>query len=639
MGQLANLGTAFLSGLATLPRWQKRLIVFAVDVVSLILSIWISYSLRIGVWIYWNDAIRDLAIGAFALMVPCFVLAGVYRSIFRYAGTGLMRIILRAFTAYTLAMAVIYMGWSFKGVPRTMGLLQPLIFFLLVAGSRVLFRFLMVDLLGRGRFAGDVRRVLVYGAGVAGQQLVSSMRSDPSIRFVGYIDDDRRLAGQKLDGDRVYWSGSLDAVAKQQDASDILLALPGIGRQRRREIVEQLSLLKLNVKTLPQVKDVVGGRVSFSDLRPLDIEDLLGREPVVPNEVLLGRSVVGKTVLVTGAGGSIGSELCRQIVRIGASKLILFEISEFALYSIEHELTGLVREISRSVELVPILGSVTDEHRLNEVFELHRPETVFHAAAYKHVPLVEANPIEGVRNNILGTFKTLAVSRMSEVKDFILISTDKAVRPTNIMGATKRAAEQVVQSFATQHSNGPRCSMVRFGNVLGSTGSVVPLFRQQIESGGPITLTDRRVTRYFMTIPEAANLVIQASGMARGGEVFVLDMGKPVVIADLAKTMVQLSGLSVRDVDNPEGDIEIVEIGLRPGEKLFEELLINQQPQETRHPRIMMTHEDFLVWNDIASALNEIETCRDPEEVLRLLRGLVPELDHRRDNGTARCAS
>jgi FlaA1/EpsC-like NDP-sugar epimerase len=639
MGQSNRFLTYVLGRMAGLPRWQKRLIVFSVDAVCLMVSIWISYSLRVGVWVYWSDAIRDITIGAFALMVPCFAIAGVYRSIFRYTGTGTLRIILNAFFVYTIAMAVIYMGWSIPGVPRTMGLLQPVIFFLLVMASRVSFRLLIVDILGRGRFAGDVRRVLVYGAGAAGQQLVSSMRSDPSMRFVGYIDDDRRLTGQKLDGDRVYWSGDLRLVVARQAATDILLAMPSLVRSRRQEIVRQLAEFKLNVKTLPQVKDIVGGHISISDVRPLDIEDLLGREPVTPNEVLLGRSIVGKTIVVTGAGGSIGGELCRQIVRIGARRLVLFELSEFALYTIEHELADIRAELSSPTQLEPVLGSVTDARRLAEIFETYRPDTVFHAAAYKHVPLVEDNPIEGMRNNILGTYRTVLASSAAGVKDFILISTDKAVRPTNVMGASKRAAEQVIQSFAASNKSKIRCSMVRFGNVLGSTGSVVPLFRKQIEAGGPITLTDRRVTRYFMTIPEAANLVIQASGMARGGEVFVLDMGNPVVIAELARTMVQLSGLSVRDSDNPDGDIEIIEVGLRPGEKLYEELLINDQPQETRHPRIMMTHEDFLRFDEIALLLDGIDACRDQDEALQLLKRLVPEFQHRRDNDMSRRAS
>lgn len=629
-----NSGTAILTALlgriAALPRLQKRAIVFAIDLALLMISIWFAYSLRMSEWIYWNDAIRKLAIGAVLMMIPSFVLTGVYRSIFRYAGTGMMVIVLRGFLFYTLGMTLVYLVWSLRGVPRTLGLLQPLIFFMLIAGSRVTFRYLMIDLLGRGRFAGQVRRALVYGAGEAGQQLVSSMRSDPSIRIVGYVDDDVRLKGQKLDGNRVYFSGDLPAVVERHAIGDILLALPNASRKQRRAIVKQLSPLQLNVKTLPQLTEIVGGKVSVSDLRPLEIEDLLGREPVAPNEVLLGRTVVGKTVLVTGAGGSIGSELCRQIVNIGARRLVLFEMSEFSLYAIEQELFARIEETGRQTEIAAVLGSVTDARRVAETCALHRPNTVFHAAAYKHVPLVEANPAEGIFNNVVGTYEVATAARAHGVADFILVSTDKAVRPTNVMGASKRAAEQVIQSFAAA-DGGTRFSMVRFGNVLGSSGSVVPLFRRQIEAGGPITLTDPRVTRYFMTIPEAANLVIQAGGLARGGEVFVLDMGKPIKIAELAKTMIQLSGLSVRDVANPDGDIAIVEVGLRPGEKLFEELLIGENAGPTKHPCIMMAHENCMAWTLLSARLNKLKSGCTPDEAVALLREMVPEFASREE--------
>jgi len=390
------------------------------------------------------------------------------------------------------------------------------------------------------------------------------------------------------------------------------------------------------VQTLPNMRELIDGDVSFNDIRDLDIEDLLGREPVKPNELLLGRTIIGKTVMVTGAGGSIGGELCRQILDIGTRRLVLFELSEYSLYRIERELKELLAERRTQdeggdVEIISILGSVTDRMRLAEIFEQYDINTVYHAAAYKHVPLVEQNPSEALRNNIVGTFELANASYGASVDDFILISTDKAVRPTNIMGASKRSAEQVVQSFASR-SKSTRFSMVRFGNVLGSSGSVVPLFRRQIKEGGPITLTHREVTRYFMTIPEAALLVIQASGMAKGGEVFVLDMGKSVRIYDLARMIVQLSGLSLQDDSNPDGDIAIKEVGLRPGEKLYEELLIGEKPQETIHPRIMMAHEGHLQWSKISGLLGRIDDCRKLESCLELLREFVPEFEHQRDN-------
>lgn len=628
-----------LQRLAGLPRVAKQGVVFALDFVLLIQSIWIAYSLRVDEWILWDVAIMRFTIGAAIFMVPVFLMTGVYQAIFRYVGLGMLRTLLRAAFYYSLAVFAVFTLVGVPEVPRTLGLLQPLVYFCLIVGLRVVARFLMVDVLGRTQFGGKIKRVLIYGAGHAGQQLASALRSDPATEVAGYIDDDKRLDGQKLDGIPVAWSRRLPDVIAGAAASEVLLALPNIRRSRRRAIVKELGDLKVKVRTLPQMRDLVTGAVTVNDIRPLEIEDLLGREPVRPNELLLGRTTVGKTLMVTGAGGSIGSELCRQIVRMRASKLVLFEMSEFALYAIHKELSAFAREQGAGqIAIVPVLGSASDRQRMDEVFAAHAIDTVYHAAAYKHVPLVEANPLEAVRNNILGTRAVVEAAHAARVKDFILISTDKAVRPTNVMGATKRAAEQIVQAFARR--GGPtRFSMVRFGNVLGSSGSVVPLFRQQIEAGGPITLTDKRITRYFMTIPEAASLVIQAAGMARGGEVFVLDMGKPVKIADLARTMVQLSGLTVRDENNPDGEIEITEVGLRDGEKLYEELLIGSNPEGTTHPRIRMAREDHLAWDRLSALLESIVETRDPAVAIALLQQIVPEFEHRRDNAPAAAAS
>lgn len=621
-----------LDWLAGLPRPAKRAVVISIDVLLLIASIWLAYSLRMSTWIYWNPAIQKMLTGALPVMLVTFTIAGMYRSIFRFAGIGMLRVIAQAFLAYSVIIAAIYMAWGFEGVPRTMGLLQPIILFVLVAGSRAMFRLLMVDVRGRHNFEGIRRRVLIYGAGVSGQQLASSMRADPEMQVMGFIDDDLRLVGQKLDGERIYGSDHLREVIDATGASDVVLAMPSASRKRRKEIIRSLTPYPVRVKTLPHIAEVLGEQVSISDIRPIEIEDLLGRDQVTPNEMLLGRTVFDKAVMVTGAGGSIGSELCRQIIHIGARKLVLFEISEFGLYAIEGELRKLASKLQRDrIEIVAVLGSVRDEVALKEVFTQHALDTVFHAAAYKHVPLVEANPFEGVRNNVEGTFLLCSAAEQAGVNDFILISTDKAVRPTNIMGASKRAAEQVIQALDRKSSR-ICCSMVRFGNVLGSSGSVVPLFRSQIEGGGPITLTHRDVTRYFMTIPEAANLVIQAAGLAQGGEVFVLDMGKPMRIYDLARTMIQLSGLTVRDETRPDGDIGIVEIGLRAGEKLYEELLIGKMPKATAHPRIMMAHEDFLGWDEIRAWLDRLGQCSNPTELVTHLQELVPEFVHRRDN-------
>jgi len=624
--------TSLLEIIAQLSRWNKRVIVLILDIVLCIQSIWIAYSLRIGVWVLWDIAVQKIVFVCLLLMIPVFVLSGVYHAIFRYAGTGMMKTLVRAFAIYSVVIGFTFVVVGIDGVPRTIGVIQPVVFFFLVGVSRVTVRYLMVDILGRNRFVGEVKNVLIYGAGSAGQQLAASMRSEPAMRLCGYVDDDRRLDGQRLDGDKVFWSGHLPVLIKKQNITDILLALPRINRKKRRTIVEQIREFKVHVQTLPNMQEIISGKIAFSDIRELEIEDLLGREPVLPNELLFGRTIVGKTVLVTGAGGSIGGELCRQIAKSGAYRLIMLDLSEFALYEIEKELTKLVAsQAATKLELIPILGSVIDADRLDEIFAMWSPDTVFHAAAYKHVPLVEANPIEGIRNNILGTQTLAAAAEAAQVKDFILISTDKAVRPTNVMGATKRAAEQVIQNFADTACE-TRFSMVRFGNVLGSSGSVVPLFRKQIEQGGPITLTDRRVTRYFMTIPEAAQLVIQAAGMAKGGEVFVLDMGKSVKILDLAETLIRLSGLTVRNAANPDGDIEIVEVGLRAGEKLYEELIIGNDPQDTLHPRIMKAHESCLASDVLNDLIANLLNCRDPRLAVTILRSLVPEFEHGRDN-------
>lgn len=624
-----------LDWIAALPRAAKRAIVVGLDLALLLQSIWITYSLRIGRWVLWDEAVWKLGVGAVALMLPIFITSGVYNAIFRFAGVGMMRTLVGAFMKYTAAIAAIYLFWGIQSVPRTLGLLQPIMFFLMVAAARLLIRSLLVDLLGRSRFSGQTQRLLIYGAGTLGQQLAASIRSDPAMVLLGFIDDDTRLTGQSLDGKRVYSSADLAGVVERLGATDILLALPRASRRRRREIIDELDHLDVHVRTLPPMRELLGGSVSINDIRELQIEDLLGREPVQPNELLLGRTIVAKNVLVTGAGGSIGAELCRQIVQGGAARLVMFDVSEFGLYSIEQELrAGIARAGRAGPELVPVLGSVTDEEHLLSVMREHAVHTLYHAAAYKHVPLVEANPLVAIRNNIAGTYAAVEAARRAGVCDFILISTDKAVRPTNVMGATKRSAEQIVQAYAARKT-GCRYSMVRFGNVLGSSGSVVPLFRRQIETGGPVTLTDRRVTRYFMTIPEAANLVIQAGGLAKGGEVFVLDMGKPMRIFDLARTMIRLCGLSVRDRDHPDGDIEITEVGLRPGEKLYEELLIGENSGPTVHKRIMMAHEDYLPWEKAKKLIAALSAATDAAAAIDLLERFVPEFAHRRDNTAA----
>jgi FlaA1/EpsC-like NDP-sugar epimerase len=449
---------------------------------------------------------------------------------------------------------------------------------------------------------------------------------------VGYVDDDDRLHGHVLNGLKIHNPENLLGVVNGQQITQVYLAIPSASRARRNEILEAVRAAHVQVRTLPGLLDLAEGRVHVSDLRELDIEDLLGRDPVPPSRALLAKNITGKVVMVTGAGGSIGSELCRQIVQLSPSALLLLELTEFALYAIEQELQGQMTTAGVQVTLLPLLANVRDESRMDEILRTWKPHTVYHAAAYKHVPLVEHNPAEGVKNNVLGTLNTAMLAAKNGVHDFVLISTDKAVRPTNVMGASKRLAEMMLQAqaqaqaAAMQQSGAKTCfSMVRFGNVLGSSGSVVPLFRKQIKDGSPITLTDERITRYFMTIPEAAQLVIQAGAMASGGDVFVLDMGEPVKIIDLAKRMIELSGLALKDDANPNGDVEIQVTGLRPGEKLYEELLIGDNPQPTGHARIMKAHEDLLPWAELQSKLAALGVALDANDV-PLIRTLLKEL-------------
>ena len=479
---------------------------------------------------------------------------------------------------------------------------------------------------------------MIYGAGSAGRQLASAMTNSNELRVVGFLDNDDRLHGHVLNGLPIHNPADLAELLLDVPVTDVLLALPSVSRQRRNAILSALSPHKLAVRTLPVLSDIATGKVSLSDVRELDIDDLLGREPVKPNGLLLNRNTQNKTVMVTGAGGSIGSELCRQILKTKPKRLLLVEMSEFALYQIHQELQALVQEvwIPDGVEIVPLLASVCDEVRVHEIMDTWKPSTVYHAAAYKHVPLVEHNPSEGVRNNVWGTRVCAEAAARNGVQNFVLISTDKAVRPTNIMGATKRLAEMVLQALAELNpavtAAGGRApssrtcfSMVRFGNVLGSSGSVVPLFREQIKNGGPITLTHTDITRYFMTIPEAAQLVIQAGAMGSGGDVFVLDMGQPVRIHDLASRIVELSGLTLKNEDNPHGDIEIAVTGLRPGEKLFEELLIGNNPKPTQHPRIMKAHEAFLPWDQLQGKLNALNMAMSVNDV-PVIRAMLEQI-------------
>jgi len=582
-------------------RSTKRMVVVALDVVLAMLSTWAAFSLRLDT-LHWPVGAQWWVYGLTPLMfVPVFIRFGLYRAIFRYTGQAALMATAKATAVYGMLLLTLLMGmqWSGQwiGVPRSLGILQPLIFFLMVGASRAFARFWLAGLSPLDR--RDQSRFLIYGAGTAGVQTASAMGIGAQSVLIGFVDDDPTKVGRSVNGVPVFAPSRVAGLVVEQGVTDLLLALPSTSRARRKEIIESLRSVPVHIRTLPDWADLASGRVTVQDFKELEIEDLLGRDPVPPNTDLLARNLSGKVVLVTGAGGSIGSELCRQIAAERPRQLLLFDHSEFNLYTIHQELEASCASLGLVVELVPLLGSVANVQRLQEVCQNYRPHTVYHAAAYKHVPIVEANPAVGIENNVFGTLNMAQAALASGVASFVLVSTDKAVRPTNIMGASKRMAELVLQALAAQASpqGATTCfSMVRFGNVLGSSGSVVPLFRRQLEAGGPLTVTHADVTRYFMTIPEAAQLVLQAGAMACGGEVFVLDMGEPVRIVDLARRMVELSGMTVRDEATPHGDISIAITGLRPGEKLYEELLIGDNPTPTAHPRIMKAHEHYLEW-------------------------------------------
>lgn len=611
---------ALVTPLLAMPRVAKRALALLVDSSFCVLTIWLAYCFRLNEWtvltgVQWLPVLVSLC-----MALPIFIVMGMYRAIFRYANLAAFIAVLKAIAIYGLAFMTIFTALSVPGVPRTVGILQPFLLLIAIGLSRLGIRYWLGDAYQRILNKNTVAKVLIYGAGNAGRQLAAALSNNAELNVVGYLDDDPRLKGGIMGGLPIYDPSDLPMLAEALGVHNVLLALPSASRQRRNEILEHIRKARVNVRTLPDLTALAQGRVAVSDIRELEIEDLLGREAVAPRQELLDKAMRNKVVMVTGAGGSIGGELCRQILRNGPSSLILIDQNEFALYNIHAELQKLADVFEhKNLQIVPILCSVRDQDRMEHIIQSWRPQTLYHAAAYKHVPLVEHNAVEGIKNNVMGTLVTARAARKCGVANFVLISTDKAVRPTNVMGASKRLAEMVLQALSAE-SMADRMrtnfSMVRFGNVLGSSGSVVPLFRQQIKEGGPVTLTHPDITRYFMTISEASQLVIQAGAMGEGGDVFLLDMGEPVRIADLARKMVELSGLTVRDETNPDGDIELSVTGLRPGEKLYEELLIGDNPETTQHPRIMKAREDFLFWPELLKRLNSLNAALDRNDML-----------------------
>jgi FlaA1/EpsC-like NDP-sugar epimerase len=597
------LGASAAAAILALPRTTKRIVMLSADAIAIPTALWAALALKFDRLDPALDRTFAYFLVAVASALVFFALLGLYRAVIRFMGPKAMGTVIAGVSLSVLVLALFDRLIASHQIPLSAFGIYWALALLYVGGSRFLARYLFLRHLGaRMRPAA---RVAIYGAGNAGARVCSALLGGPDFEPVAFIDDKKSLQGSNINGLRVYGSDELPELVRQRRVDRILLALPSVSRRRRREILTQLEHLGVHVQSLPNLSDLISGKAQINELRDVEVSDLLGRDPVPPRPKLFGSCIRGKCVLVTGAGGSIGSELCRQIVRLGPSRLVLFEMSELALYNVQRELEEMAAHERLTVEIVPLLGNAHHRHRVREVLAAFAVQTVYHAAAYKHVPIVEHNVVEGIHNNVISTWYTAEAALETGVETFVLVSTDKAVNPANIMGATKRLAELVLQALQ-ERTTQTRFCMVRFGNVLASSGSVVPLFQEQIRRGGPVTVTHPDVIRYFMTIPEAAQLVLQAGSMAKGGDVFVLDMGRPVRIDDLARRLVNLMGLTVRDAHNPEGDIEIEYTGLRTAEKLFEELLIGSNVTGTDHPMIMRAIEHHLPWAKMQQLLNEL---------------------------------
>ena len=615
----------FLNLILSLPRYTKKIIVILIDITLCIISFWLALYLRLDEFISIRGNLLIVALISTGVTIIVFWLFGLYRTMFRYSGKYALTSISFAVSTYGLLYFSIITIYGIAGVPRSIGILQPLILFFVIGGSRLIIKYIFnINSLVEKKLL-TLQHALVYGAGSAGRQLVSSLENNAQIKIMGFIDDDPLLHDQVIQGKDIFSPNDLSKVIKTKNINLILLAFPSVNRSKRMRILKNISKYKVIVRTLPSINDLVEGKISFSDIRDLDVADILGRDLILPDKYLLNKNISNKVVLITGAGGSIGSELSRQIVKLNPCKLILVEMSEYSLYKINQDLEEIKKKlaINHELEIISLLASVQDEVRISKILKTYKPDTLYHAAAYKHVTMVEENICEGIKNNIFGTLVMAKAAISAKVSNFVLISSDKAVRPTNIMGASKRIAELCLMALAENPKNlNTKLCTVRFGNVLDSSGSVIPKFKKQIIDGGPITLTHSDVTRYFMTISEASQLVIQAGAMSEGSEVFVLDMGEPIKIKQLAKRIVELSGLSVLDEDNQEGDIKIEIIGLRPGEKLYEELLIGDNPQITQHPKILKAHDSHISWENLQKELLNLEIYIREGDVLEIIKVL-----------------
>ena len=603
-----------------LPRYAKRIIAIIIDLGICIFCTWVAFYLRLEQFIKLNDVTNLAVLISILFAIPIFWLMGLYKTIYRFAGSSIIFTVFVATFAYSLLYFAVIGIYGIQGIPRSIGIIQPILLFLIISASRITIKFLYLMNLKKYK---KKTNLLIYGAGSAGRQLLTSLEINLEMKVVGFLDDNPQFHRQKILGQTVYDPINIDKLISTKNIDLVLLALPSITRQKRNKIINNLNEHKVSVKTLPSVQDIVEGKVSISDVKDLSIDDFLNREQVKPNLELLSKNIDSKVVVITGAGGSIGSELSRQIIKLKPNKLILIELNEFALYKISEELKNL----NQNIKTISLLLNIQNSQKIEEVFKTFKVDTVYHAAAYKHVPLVEENICESVKNNIFGTFVVAKAAIKHNVNNFVLISSDKAVRPTNVMGATKRLSEICVQSLYDNQNQQSEFAIVRFGNVLESSGSVIPKFKKQIKEGGPVTLTHPDVTRYFMTITEASQLVIQAGSMAEKCEVFVLDMGESVKIKDLIDKMIKLSGLTIKDDKNLYGDIEIKIIGLRPGEKLYEELLIGDNPQKTYHKKIQKAQDPFIPYNKLKLDLDNLSSLMEEnkiEEVKNILYNLVP---------------